>query len=631
MKKITLIALILAQVSVMAQDAKSIEKYLKQEDKVKLIELSEKIKMDSDRSLREARKKYTDTISVNGKRATLKGLRIDGSPIYITSFNAGAATTVKADELYEGGSLGLDLSGNGLTLGLWEGDAVRKTHQELTGRINQQDFLLFTQANDKSNHATHVAGTMIASGVKANAKGMAYEADIVAYDWYDDLSEMASEAASGMILSNHSYGTSVFNDDGELSVPVYWFGKYDNNSRQMDDLLYNAPHYLPVIAAGNDRLSSTKATNKGGYDMLCGHTMSKNALLVGAVNQVNNYTSSLSVSMSDFSNWGPTDDGRIKPDIVAKGVGVESSFGTSDNAYVVYQGTSMATPSVTGTLALLQEHYHNLNDNYMLAATAKGLAIHTANEAGFGNGPDYRFGWGLLNAEAAANAITNEGTSSIISETSITNGETFSTNVTAIGGGALVVTVCWTDPKGTVYSGTQAQMLDNPIAMLINDLDVRVTKGSEVNYPWKLNVASPGNAATKADNSVDNVEKVEVSNASGEYTITVSHKGTLQGGLQNFSLIVTGIDATLGVEDNEIQNVAVWPNPAKDVINLKLTSVENNSKVSLFDIHGRMVYHGALKSSSLLHTINVKEFSTGVYFLNVENGTQTFNKKIVIE
>jgi hypothetical protein len=70
----------------------------------------------------------------------------------------------------------------------------------------------------------------------------------------------------------------------------------------------------------------------------------------------------------------------------------------------------MATPNTTGSLVLLQEHYKALRGGTMTAAALKGLVINTANEAGSANGPDYRFGWGLVNASGAANLITNDNT-----------------------------------------------------------------------------------------------------------------------------------------------------------------------------------------------------------------------------
>ena len=111
--------------------------------------------------------------------------------------------------------------------------------------------------------------------------------------------------------------------------------------------------------------------------------------------------------MSSFSGWGPTDDGRIKPDLVTKGVAVKSCLADSNNAYATWNGTSMATPGATGALLLLQEHYNDTYSTFMKAATLKALAIHTADETGPNPGPDYMFGWGLMNTAKAALHISD--------------------------------------------------------------------------------------------------------------------------------------------------------------------------------------------------------------------------------
>ena len=103
---------------------------------------------------------------------------------------------------------------------------------------------------------------------------------------------------------------------------------------------------------------------------------------------------------------------------------------------------------------------------------------------------------------------------------------------------------CWTDIAGTPTGA----VLDPTTKMLVNDLDLRITKDTSTYYPWKLIAASPSNAATNSgDNNTDNVEKVEVSSpVAGQYTITVTHKGTLSSS-QNFSLIISGIVTTVNI------------------------------------------------------------------------------------
>jgi len=397
---------------------------------------------------------------------------------------------------------------------------------------------------------------MIASGVVANAKGMAPSASLRAFDWNSDESEMASEAANGALISNHSYGYGrgwVYNGSswswyGNTSISTqedYLFGFYDSQAQDWDLIAANAPYYLIFKSAGNDRGDGpgTSPPNDGPYDCIGQQGVSKNILTVGAVEDVSGgYSGPGSVIMSSFSSWGPADDGRIKPDICANGIGLYSTYNTNNTSYASLSGTSMSTPSVVGSITLLQEHYENLNGagNYMTAATTKALVIHTADECGSSNGPDYEFGWGLMNTQSAAAKITENQTGDVISELILNNGGTYTREVQAIGTEPLKVTIVWTDVPGTPVSN----QLDPIAPMLVNDLDLRLTTGGSTHYPWKLNRNSPSSAATNTgENNVDNVEVVYVSNpVAGAYTITVDHDGTLNGGSQAFSLIISGID-----------------------------------------------------------------------------------------
>jgi hypothetical protein len=477
----------------------------------------------------------------NGTVAELQ--RVDeftGKPVYyVTQSNLAAAQTTRADRLWTGGSMGLNLNGQGMIVGEWDGGPVRRTHQEFGSRVTQKDGVTFTSHNGNTDHATHVAGTLVASGVTANAKGMAHQATLWANEWNNDKTEMAAQAAEGLILSNHSYGYNS-------SLLSHWqFGFYDAEAADWDQIAINAPFYTIVKAAGNDRGAGYNpggVFGTTGYNLITGSATSKNVLVVAAVSAVTNYTGPSSVTMSSFSSWGPTDDGRIKPDISGCGVNVYSASSSGNASYTTKSGTSMASPNVTGSLVLIQQHYRNLNSGAtMRSATLRGLVIHTADEAGAAPGPDYRFGWGLLNAQRAVQTITNRGSSAIIDERTLNNGTTYTLNVVASGSGPLEVTIAWNDPRGTpLASGT----LNSTSPRLVNDLDVRVTQGSSTFFPWRLDPASPASAATRGDNIRDNVEKITIDApvAGATYTITVSHKGTLSGSSQAYSLIVTGVN-----------------------------------------------------------------------------------------
>lgn len=192
----------------------------------------------------------------------------------------------------------------------------------------------------------------------------------------------------------------------------------------------------------------------------------------------------------------------------------------------------MASPNVAGSLLLLQQHANNVNGNFYRAATIKGLALHTADDAGT-TGPDAKFGWGLMNAKRAAETISGNGTNSLIQETTLSSSQTKTFEVTSNGTSPLIASISWTDPAGTATSA-----LNNTTPRLVNDLDIRVTKGSTTYLPWRLTGVTTND---KGDNIRDPYERVDIASASGTYTITVTHKGSLSGGSQNFSLIVTGI------------------------------------------------------------------------------------------
>jgi hypothetical protein len=518
----------------------------------------------------------------HGNYAVLAGVDPQGFPIYKTINNLTSAQTVGTNALWPGGASGLNLSGNSANMkgkiAIWDGGAVRGTHVELAGRVVQKDGV--TTLDD---HATHVSGTLIGTGVNPNAKGMAFQAGLLnAYDFNNDISEMTA-AASGLYVSNHSYGISAgwyqetngswdwYGNPGDTTD--YKFGFYDDYAQSCDSIVYNAPYYIPIFAAGNERgengppvdspyygynsknnlvLMDHRPANLSGnyyYKTIPSYGNAKDIITVGAVNAIpTGYTGPGDVVMSSFSSWGPTTDGRIKPDVVADGVGVFSSISTGDYNYDTYDGTSMATPNTTGSLFLLQEYYSNKahKDTAMLAATLKALVIHTADEAGNTPGPDYLYGWGLLDVRKAAGVITSSITDSTqqILEKVLTNGtaDTLSIPVIASGKGPLLATIAWTDPPATVNTipsdryGTEKK--------LINDLDLRIVKGSSVYQPWVLNPANPSAAATKGDNSLDNVEKVELDSVApgATYTIRITHKGILaRSGSQAFSLILGGV------------------------------------------------------------------------------------------
>ncbi|MFN8348444.1 MAG: S8 family serine peptidase [Spirosomataceae bacterium] len=527
----------------------------------------------------------------DGSVMILSGVSETGQPLYdVTTTNSGAALTTRTNALYEGGGLDLNLTGGSAVmkgrLGVWDGGKVLDTHSELAGRVTQVD-----NAATVDGHATHVSGTLIATGINPRARGMSNGASLLAHDFNNDSPEMIN-AAADLLISNHSYETVSgwrFNSGragtdnnlkwewyGDTTIndrKDYKFGFYDTRTREWDRIAYNAPYYLIVKAAGNargtngppegtpyffgnsNRTSRTPRALQNDYDLISTYGTAKNILTVGAVSVLSNGYNQLSdPRISSFSSWGPTDDGRIKPDIVGVGVSVFSTNSTSNNAYTTLSGTSMASPNVAGSLFLLQELYNKQTGNFMRSSTLKGLVLHTADDAG-NPGPDYQYGWGLLDMKQAAEVILNRDQNHLLAERTLAPNETYTTQVIASGRGALIATICWTDPEATATAANAANF-DNRVPKLLNDLDLRISDGTNESLPWILDPNQPAANATRGDNIRDNVEQVIIPNAvpGRTYTITVKHKGTLTNNAQPYALIVSGVGGKAFCESKATSN-----------------------------------------------------------------------------
>ena len=504
-----------------------------------------------------------------GRTLTFQGFSEIGEALYLRpESNAQAAKMTKTNLLYPGGSLNIGITGKSDSvkgkLGMWDGGGVLTSHQEFGGRAVAQQSITGT-----NEHSTHVAGILVAGGVSPSAKGMAYEADLKVWDYSNDNSEMSTVSTS-LLISNHSYGYQagwVYDDtkkkwqwwgnDAVSTFEDYKFGLYDANTQTWDRIAYNAPNYLIVKSAGNSRnengpatgeyyylKTSTDSSNKArskndGYDIISTSGTAKNILTVGAASLSSLIpTKSGDVTMSSFSSWGPTDDGRIKPDVMAIGTSMFSTSNSSDKGYTTLSGTSMSSPQAAGSLFLIQQLYNRLNNNrFMLASTLKAVAIHTALDME-AIGPDYKSGFGLIQIDKAAALLKNDGNAHLLTEWKLNQGQTKTYTFTSSGNGPIKATIAWTDPEASTSSA-----LNDRTPRLVNDLDIRITSGATTYLPFTLDPATPDALAVPGDNIRDNVEQIVINNVmpGQTFTLTVSHKGILKNSLQDYGLAVSGI------------------------------------------------------------------------------------------
>ncbi len=484
-----------------------------------------------------------------------------GEPIYLQDFNLISARASHTDHVKVGGSTGFNLTGIGQILGIWESTNMDVSHPEFDFRAFQMDVPWII-----GGHPTHVAGTMIGNGTNPAAEGMAPYAFLLSYNSINGLAEKALASIMGVKVGNHSFGaacgwsnsTTVPKWNGPVTAYEDWkFGAYSLNAKKWDDFSFVSPFFLIVAAAGNHRGDTYVGTAKhrsnlaeGGYDTMAPSSTSKNCLTVGAISAPSTTSSASASILVDptygpsmtsevYSNWGPTDDGRIKPDIMAHGTGVFSAD-TAASGYSTKQGTSMASPVVAGTIGLLHEHWTRLNGMIPpLSHTMKGLVIHTADDLD-APGPDYRTGWGLLNGKRAAEVMERDAKSGCqaIYEKVLPITGSYSVTVNTTGLRPLKATLVWTDPGYHTYN---TFVVDPLVPRLVNDLDLRITEGTSTHLPWKLSPGSPADPATRGNNMLDNVEQVLVEDPGQKsYTITVSHSGVLKHGFQAFALIITG-------------------------------------------------------------------------------------------
>lgn len=520
--------------------------------------------------------------------------RFDGAiPRYYATSNYRAARTANVPLPTE--PTALKLSGRDVNVGIWDGGSLRLTHWEFGPRAVSVDQPGYTHY-----HATHIAGTIGAYGMELGARGMAPHCNLFSYTWEEDAREMEQAAADApglrdrLPVSNHSYGIAAgwrygywsgqdrwtwFVGETEMEDPA--FGKYDALCAEWDRIQWEAPWYQVVNSAGNGRydgpdagdlvafwnpdqeeferthyIPGTHAPRNGalqkGYATLSTPACSKNAIVVGAVADAVAESGERQLFLAEFqpySGCGPTDDGRLKPDLVANGRYLFSAGNRGDKKYEVHSGTSQATASVSGCLLLLIELYRRYHpDGDLRASTLKALLLHHADDMGL-TGPDYRYGWGLINLERAAfflNRHPEPLSPKSVPEAGWTEDtlEGQSRKVYPLywnGKLPLKATLCWTDAPSTP---SNPLTLNDPTPALVYDFDLRIRNEEGVVFlPWLPDPQAPETPAGKGDNGRDNVEQVFVERGepAGVYYVEVSGKGTLPSTLP-YSLCVSAFE-----------------------------------------------------------------------------------------
>ena len=566
------------------------------------------------------------------EKGTLVGESEQG-PIFMSPQDALAADSISVDDLWPAGlhswqntSLSRNLTGAGIRASIWEANAsdgtagIRTTHGEFNGgRAIQVD------GGAASNHGTAVANVMVGGGIfdvirgSTNygklLRGNAYEGEVDGYNLTNFVFETGNTVLAGQSFSNHSYGVNGGWSTTVFGGSTWWFWQFASftedprlglyspsaatgtSSADLDQFVATTETHLAVYASGNPngggpqgpvlyRIPGSSGTvessvvrdwinGDSGYDTVLSPGTAKNVLTVGSITDINGG----SFGISGFTGTGPTDDGRIKPDLVAVGqrnedlaigkslfAATKASTGSYYNGLIAdsegttnLAGTSFAAPAVAGGLMLAEQRRKQLLPaaGRLLASTWGAAAIHGALD--YGNpGPDYLTGYGIFDAVRLVETLEEDvalGRGSLIKEFTVATGAAKSFYVTLPANTVGELTLAWSDPAGT--PPPFGSVLDDPTPMLKNNLDVVVqdTATSTNHLPWILAPDLPapgyaggspiirGAAAIRGADNRNNVEKITIDASSQprRLLVTVTPNGTLVSGSQKTSLILSGV------------------------------------------------------------------------------------------
>ena len=405
-----------------------------------------------------------------------------------------------------------NLYGDGVVVGIGD-DTDPYTHVDFSGReIDRFD------AGPGSGHGVHTSGIVGGGGIlNPMWQGMAPHSIILSQFFSDILVNTPAYIADyDMPLTSNSYT--------DYDYGCQYDGLYDALANFTDAQLYAYPSLMHLFASGNDGAFTCTpflpqfATVKSGFQC------AKNAITVGNIDNTNPLHNNTYV-ISFGSSAGPTDDGRIKPDLVAGGSAITSTL--PYNTYGQSWGTSMSCPTVAGTLALLVQRYRQQHGGAdPSAALLKALICNTAFDMG-NPGPDYLYGYGSLNGKAAADAM-DAGQYSFGSV--VDGGSANTTLVIPAGLSQVRIMVYWTDYPGTPFAPTA----------LVNNLDLTVTDPSSVlHHPMILNPdpAHAGDNAVEGIDNVNNIEQVVLNNPSGGTCHIAIHGTSIPQGPQSYVIV----------------------------------------------------------------------------------------------
>ena len=431
-----------------------------------------------------------------------------------------------------------DLDGSGQTVAVADA-GLDEDHGDFGTRVvgNYDVIGDGSTADRHSGHGTHVACTVLGDGFRGGYGGVAQAAELYFQAMENDnTGNFQSPSLNNLLNTAYNAGARTHtNSWGSSSASQQ--SKYNSETEDVDDRAsyydryYNGRQGLTILfAAGNDGPNSGTVSPPA---------TAKNIISVG--NHKNRYSGAPDVMMSGSSR-GPTEDGRIKPDLVAPGGYVRScraqeagDTGTAtwrNTYYLEYTGTSMATPNAAGAAAMVREYLEEIAQRPSpQGALVKALLVLGAQDIGTRDIPNKDEGWGRVNLR---NSLAPPGGQGIwVDDRSVMSGtgnsKLYSFNVSQ-SSGMFKTVLTWSDERGSRFSTAQ----------LVNDLDLEVTAPDGTVY--KGNDFANGRSTTGGSrDSVNNLEVVLIDNAA-QGTWSVKVKDTQHSGsrTQPYAIAVLG-------------------------------------------------------------------------------------------
>ena len=431
-----------------------------------------------------------------------------------------------------------DLDGSGQIVGVADA-GLDADHGDFGSRVvGSYDVIGDGSTADKhSGHGTHVSCTVLGDGFRGGYGGVAQAAELYFQAMENDnTGNFQSPSLNNLLNTAYNAGARTHTNSWGSSAESQQ-AKYNSETEDVDDRAnyydryYNGVEGLTILfAAGNDGPNSGTVSPPA---------TAKNIISVG--NHKNRYSGAPDVMMSGSSR-GPTEDGRIKPDLVAPGGYVRScraqeagDTGTatwSSNYYLEYTGTSMATPNAAGAAVMVREYLEEIAQRPSpQGALVKALLVLGAQDIGSRDIPNKDEGWGRINLR---NSLAPPGGQGIwVDDRSVMSGtgnsKSYAFNISK-DNGLFKAVLTWSDERGSRFSSAQ----------LVNDLDLEVTAPDGTVYLG--NDFANGRSATGGTrDSVNNLEVVLIDSAStGTWTVKVKdaqHSGSKS---QPYAIAVLG-------------------------------------------------------------------------------------------